>query len=133
MYERESNFLHSYGCVFQDCIIKSPKRAIERMHPIILMGTMLGYLHKCALAYVLGHFAHLQKSWMQLILLVCPVRASFEFAREHSTAASCPDVETMSFACVFWSTLPSVVRKKGHTLVIRTQLCFILHIMLHSL
>ena len=70
MYEREQKFVHSYGCVFEDCISKVPKRAIERMQPIILLGTMLGYLHKCILAYCLGHFAHLRKSWSQLMLLV---------------------------------------------------------------
>lgn len=63
--------MNRYGCIFQDCISRSPKRAIERMQPIILIGVMLGYLHKCVLAYVLGRFSHLRSSWTQLICLVC--------------------------------------------------------------
>jgi cell division protein FtsW (lipid II flippase) len=72
MYERELGFVNSYGCVFQECISKSPMRAIERMQPIILLGTMLGFLHKCVLAFFMGRFAHKRKSWVQLGALVCP-------------------------------------------------------------
>jgi hypothetical protein len=72
MYEREPGFMNSYGCVFQECISNSPSRAIERMNPSILFGAMLGYAHKCTLAFLLGHYAHLRQSWTQLIVLVCP-------------------------------------------------------------
>jgi hypothetical protein len=76
MYERELGFVYSYGCLFQECISKSPMRAIERMQPIILLGTMLGFLHKCVLAFFMGHFAHKRKSWTQLGMLVRPAPAS---------------------------------------------------------
>jgi hypothetical protein len=72
MYEREPGFVNSYGCVFQECISDSPSRAIERMNPSILLGAMIGYAHKCTLAFLLGHYAHLRQSWTQLIVLVCP-------------------------------------------------------------
>lgn len=89
MYERELKFVDSHGCVFQDGIGRSPKRAIERMQPIIIMGTMLGYLHKCVLAYVLGHFSRLQKSWTQLILLVRLSLISFKFCKHDKASYRC--------------------------------------------
>jgi hypothetical protein len=72
MYERELGFANTYGCVFQECISKSPMHAIERMQPIILLGTMLGFLHKCVLAFFMGQrYACFANGYRQLSVVQC--------------------------------------------------------------